>query len=215
MVNLNKKQTITMKNSSFPIFEPDEFRKTVSNNWIIFCIWAFALLFFSTTEKYFEPSELYKTFKFCYVICAALLSVYWAIAGLWTYESLEGNITGQIQFETDSFEINQETIQLTNINKLDIHVEDYFGRQTRGVGTNFTPGLSQGVNNFIEFTDASLTTRRIYFNQCVKGEYRELYPFFVSAIKSRKISFLRGIEILEITEYEAIKEFKKTVTGSG
>jgi hypothetical protein len=135
--------------------------------------------------------------------------------GISTYESLKGTINGQIQFSTTSFTIENETIQLNTITRLDIHVIDYFGRQTRGSGFNCSPGLSQGVNNYIEFTDASLATRRIYFKQRVKNEYKELYPFYVSAIKAGKISFLRGIELLEITEYEEIKEFKRKMTVNG
>jgi hypothetical protein len=85
MGNLNEKQSLTMNDPSFPIFEPDESKKSVSKNSIMFCIFGFALLFFSTVEQYFTPNEFYKTFKSFYLICATFLLGYWIIAGFWTY----------------------------------------------------------------------------------------------------------------------------------
>ena len=104
---------------------------------------------------------------------------------------------------------------MDEIVKLDIHCEDYYGRQTRGVGMNFSPGLSQGVNNFIEFTDYNNLTRKVYFKQNVKNQYKDFSTLIIVSIQKGKITFLRGIELLGITDYNEIQEFKKTATNSG
>jgi len=104
---------------------------------------------------------------------------------------------------------------LDEIVKLDIHCEDYYGRQTRGIGMNFSPGLSQGVNNFIEFTGYNNLNRKVYFKQNVKSQYKDLSSFIIICVQKGKIPFLRGIELLGITDYNEIQEFKKTAYNSG
>lgn len=199
----------------YQIFEFDQTKKTISYNWMIFWIWAFALIFFWTAEQYFFLSDFYRNFKNTYLVLAVLLSIYFLTVGLWSYQPLKGKLNGFIEFKKDAFDINEETFRLDEIAKLDFHCEDYYGRQTRGVGMNFSPGLSQGVNNFIEFTDYNNLTRKVYFKQIVKNQYKDFSSFIIICIQKGKIPLLRGIGLLGITDYNEIQEFKKTATNSG
>jgi hypothetical protein len=213
--HLTKSKPETMDYPRYQIFEFDQTKKTISYNWMMFGIWAFALIFFWTAEQYFFPSDFYKSFKNTYLVLAVLLSIYFLIVGLWSYQTLKGKLNGFIEFKKDAFEINEETFKLDEIAKLDIHCEDYYGQQTRGIGMNFSPGLSQGVSNFIEFTDYNNLNRKVYFKQTVKSQYKDLSSFIIICVQKGKIPFLRGIELLGITDYNEIQEFKKTATNSG
>lgn len=104
--------------------------------------------------------------------------------------------------------INDKQIKLSEINKIDIKIQDYYGMQTRSRGSAFSPGLSQGINNYVECVNQDRTNNRIFFKQSVKNQSRELHTFIISAIKLNKIPFLRGIDLLGIEDYNEIKKFK-------
>jgi hypothetical protein len=176
-----------MEDSKYQIFEQSEAKKIVSYNWIMFRIWAFALTFFWVTEKYFVPNDFYKGFKNTYLILAVLLSTYFLLVGLWSYKPLKGELRGYIEFKMDSIDIDNETFQLKNITQMDISNSDYYGRQTRGIRLDFSPGLSQGVNNYIEFTDTSGFYRKVYFKKTSKDQYKELSDFIILGIRAGKI----------------------------
>lgn len=203
-----------MGNPSYRVYEPKGSEETISKNQVVFGLWAFGLIFFWAFEECLQPGDLYSSFKFMYILGVLALSLYWLFVRLWTYEPLNGNLDGDIQFRTTSFIINNQVVQLENLVKIDIHGMDYYGRRIRLSGIDFEANLSQGVGNFIEFTSIENISTRVYFKQSIECQYRELRPFIVSAIQLGKLSFLRGIELLGITDYDEIQEFKKAMDTS-
>jgi len=198
-----------MNNTEFQIFEPSIVKKPTNKNMIVFLIYLFAVIFFWTTDKYFSSSDFFRYFKNSYLFFGVSLSIYWLISGLLTYESLNGKFNGYLVFADDAFQINDELIRLKDIKSLNIFGEDYYGQQTRGVKLDFNPSLSQGVNNYFEFTDLENLTRKIYFKQHEKNSHRQLKSFIACGAKLNKISLIRATELLGITDYDEIKEFKK------
>ena len=198
-----------MNNTKYQIFEPSLAEKSTSNNVVMFLIWTFALSFFWLTDKYSSPNDFLRYFKNIYLICAVMLSIYWLIGGLWTYKSLEGSFNGTLVFEEDAFQVNMELIKLEDISAINIFGGDYYGQRTRGVVINFDPSLSQGVNNYIEFTDLEKLVRRIYFKQTENDQFRELKTFIINCTKLNRLSVIRATELLGITNYEDIQEFKQ------
>ena len=203
-----------MRNSSYRIFESKGPERTISKNQIVFGLWGFGLILFWAVEEFLPPIDFYNSFKFMYLIGVLALSLYLLLVRLWTYEPLNGNLDREIQFRTTSFVIDDQIVQLVNLIKLDIHGMDYYGRRKLLGGLDFEANLSQGVGNYIEFTRIDNKSTRVYFKQNVEYQYRELRPFIVSAIQLGKLSFLRGIELFGITDYDEIKEFKKAMAES-
>lgn len=200
-----------MSNPTYRVYEPKGSERTISKNQIVFGLWSFGLVLFWAVEEFLQPGDLYSSFKFMYSLGVFALSLYWLVVRLWTYEPLNGKLDGDIQFRRTSFIINNQVVQLENLVKLDIHGMDYYGRRKHLSGIDFEANLSQGVGNLIEFTGIDNISTRVYFKQSVECQFRELRPFIVSAIKLGKLSFLRGIELLGITDYEEIQELKKAI----
>lgn len=200
-----------MSNPTYRVYKPKGSERTISKNQVVFGLWSFGLVFFWAVEEFLQPGDLYSSFKFMYSLGVFALSLYWLVVRLWTYEPLNGKLDGDIQFRRTSFIINNQVVQLENLVKLDIQGMDYYGRRKHLSGIDFEANLSQGVGNFIEFTSIDNISTRVYFKQSVECQFRELRSFIVSAIKLGKLSFLRGIELLGITDYDEIQEFKKAI----
>jgi len=198
-----------MESVRFQIFQASQDKKKISTNLMLCTAWIFTLLFLCIADQYFTQNNSLNEFKYFYLLISGLTSVCWIIIGFWIYKPLNGELKGYIEFNSGSFTIDEETFYLDDIRRFDMYGDDYYGRQTRQTALEFSPGLSQGVSNFFEFTDASNCMRKIYFKQTIKDQYRGLTSFFIAGIQTGKISFLRGIELLGLTDYYEIQEFKK------
>lgn len=143
-------------------------------------------------------------------VAVFLIFLYWSVIGFWSYKHLEGEFNGFIEFRSHSFVIYEEEVTLASITKLNIYLGDYYGKSTRS-RAGLEPNRSQGVDNYIEFTDPDVTLNKIYFKLEDEDQWQELSFFIIEAIKLKKISFLRGIELLHITDYDQIQTFKKAL----
>ncbi|GAA3969598.1 hypothetical protein GCM10022246_22820 [Pedobacter ginsengiterrae] len=197
-----------MEKHSFLIFEPSKKKDFVSNETIIYSLWFLAIVIFFLTDNYAQSNDLVYWGRLSILVAIVALSGYWALVGLWKYRPLNGKYNGELEFGEDYFKINDKQIKLNEINKIDIKIQDYHGMQTRSRGSAFSPGLSQGINNYVEYINQDGTSNRVFFKQSVKSQYRELRTFIISAIKLNKIPFLRGIDLLGIEDYDEIQQFK-------
>jgi hypothetical protein len=201
-----------MDDSHYLIFEPKKQRNVISNNLIVLIATTSAVFIFWIADGFFSV-DLYKDIKLFSLSCLVILWIYWLIAGFFTYRPLNGEFTGNITFKADSFIINEKVIQLKNLKRLNIHAEDYYGLHVPGPRVDFNPRLSQGINNYIEFTDLNNLTEKVFFKQTVKDQYLDLSEFIVFGVTIGIIPFLRGIELLRITDYDEIQQFKKSVAA--
>ena len=198
-----------MEKHSFLIFEPDKNTESVSNETIIYSLWFLAIAIFYLSDNYVQSNNLIYWSRLFILITMVILSSYWGLVGLWKYKPLNGVYNGDLEFGEDYFKKNEEEIKLNDINKINIEIQDYHGMQTRTRGSAFSPGLSHGINNYIEYINLDGTSNKIFFKQSVRNQYRALRAFIISAIRLNKMSFLRGIDLLGIEDYDEIQEFKR------
>lgn len=197
-----------MEKHRFLIFEPNKKAGSVSNETIIYSLWFLAIAIFYLSNNYAQSNDLVYWGRLITLIAIVSLSGYWALVGLWRYRPLNGNYNGELEFGEDYFKINDKQIKLNEINKIDVKIQDYYGMQTRSRGSAFSPGLSQGINNYLEYIDHDSINNKIFFKLSVKNQQKELETFIISAIRLNKMTFLRGIDLLGIEDYDEIQKFK-------
>ncbi|MES2448821.1 MAG: hypothetical protein V4546_16675 [Bacteroidota bacterium] len=193
----------------YQIFTPEKRKFKITPNFIVYGLWIFSILLFAITNKLQDLKILFEPYKTVYLIILVLLPIYFSIAAFFKHKPINGAISGILQIGFDLIIVTDNHYSINNISKIDFHFIDYFGQLQSSVRANFNPLLSQGVSNAIEFTDKNNQIHLVYFKLNYKYEHERLFPFITEMIKINKISFLRGIELLGINDYDKIQEFKK------
>lgn len=195
----------------YQIFTPTKGRFTLSENLIVYGLWFFSIGLFVTADRIQSLNDLITPFKTAYLAIITLLSIYFIISAYFKYERILGKIDGILKIDLDFIMIKNNIYQVNEISKIDFHLINYYGELNKSGNLNFNPKLSQGVSNFIEFTDQSNIRYQVYFKLNHTYEHERLFPFITKMIQLKKISFLRGTELLGIIDYEKIQEFKITL----
>lgn len=184
-----------MDRISFVIFIPDEKKFHLTPNWIVYGLWFTTIGFFWLFDNYFTGDDEFRTII---VFCVAIVTFYYLITSFVKYKSLNGTLNGDVIFEEDRIKVNDKIFELKDINNLDFCVNDYYGKKALTSRGDFDPQLSQGVNNYVTYTDSSGETQTIYFKLATEHHYDCLSPFINAAIKAKKLAFKRGIDIVGI-----------------
>ena len=184
-----------------------EGRSRASNNQIISYLWLGGITLLWGLSSF---NFLYFTFfVFFYLGALSTLSVYLAITSFWHYRMLTGEFKGQIEFDEHSIIIDGQSFHTEGIKKIDFSLGDYAGKDVGMPRTDFNPRLSNGVDNYVRIKTKQNNEIKVYFKLDYKNHEEQLYPFISRAIQLGKIPFLRGIDLLKITDYDEIQEFKK------
>jgi|SRR6185437_5836173 len=118
-------------------------------------------------------------------------------SSFFTYKPLRGKITGDLRFEDDQLMVDDHVFKLCDLATTDFSFYDYYSQSSTN-GRDLDPKLSQGVNNYVTFTDKKDQSQPIYFR--IQSEHGKdaLAPFINKAIKLKKTEFKRGIDLLGI-----------------
>lgn len=122
-----------------------------STNSIIYAI-LFSLLFlWLLIDKVFnlEKSILSKTLAWMCVITFSV-GVILKFLNMGRVKPLHGELIGFIFFDDNSILINDREIFLSDLKKIYITNDDYYGKLVEISRGNFGPSLSNGTNNFVE-----------------------------------------------------------------
>jgi len=183
-----------MDKLSFPIYEPAEKKFKITPNLIVFGLWLITITFFWLFDSSFSPNSNFKSYCLTIVF---VVTMYFLITSIFSYEPLNGVMNGEIIFEEDKIEINEKVFELKNINKLDFGFGDFYGDRSLA-SYNFNPSLSQGVGNSVSFTDNTGQTHKIYFKLMSRNQYKNLYPFINSAVKIGAMTYYRAIDLIDV-----------------
>lgn len=193
-----------MFNATFQRYIARRKSSKISPNLILLCL----LLFFIASILLCDYLSIWlPIFSILVLITTA---IYYSISSYFTFEDLSGEIDSVITINSNFIEIKEERIEMLDIEKIDFHFTDYYGKTDHYSSINrlnFNPRKLVGVRNCIYIFEKDLL-KKIYFQLNHAEHHKELYPFIIEMIKAGKISFLRGIEILEISDYDKIQEFK-------
>jgi hypothetical protein len=184
-----------MDRISFDIFEPDKKRFRLTPNLIVYSLWFFAIAFLWIFEGVFPINS---TSRLIIISIIGLVSLYYLITSFFTYEPLNGILKGKIVFKDDSITVNEKVYELKSITGIDFGFINFFGEVSLSYRGNFSPLLSQGVRNFIKFTDSSNQNIQIYFRIQGKHGSQALYPFINEAVKCGAMTYYRAIDLIDV-----------------
>lgn len=145
-------------------------------------------------------------------IISKVFSIIWGIGLLLgntnfiKMKSINGKLEGYIEFLENIVIINGRCFPYNEIENVNFSIEDYKGK-TQYLTRSFNAQISQGVENFLSFEHSNRRKAKIYFQLKNSTQTSELHPFITTLIRLQKIHFLRGIEILGLTDYNEIQEF--------
>lgn len=184
-----------MNRVSFEIFEPEKPKFRLTPNLVAGILWFVPLLLLWVIKG--DNSGPPNGFIMAYFICVGILTMLCLMISYSIYKPLKGKITGDLTFEDDQMVVDDKIFKLTDLKAIDFSFSDYYGKSSMYV-RDFDPKLSQGVDNYVSFTDSKNQSQTIYFR--VQGEHGKdaLAPFINEVIKLKKMEFKRGADVLGI-----------------
>lgn len=137
-----------------------------------------------------------------FLVCIAL-----AIRAIFRYQTLYGDLDGQVIFNSDNVVVNEKAFTLSEIEKITFSLIDYRGMYIGRQG-GIDGRKSQGVENTfsLHISDNELTYQ---FQLLYKGQIKEIREQLISYHLAGKLHFLHLIDLLGITKYEDIQKFKQ------
>jgi hypothetical protein len=144
------------------------------------------------------------------------MSIIWVIYGVclmistfFRYESEYGEYIGKLTFWSDRIQIDKESYNLSEIKKLDfIRVSDIRGKFVNSM-LEFTPHLSNGLDNVLVIKLKNGQDLKWNFQQTENNRLKHFKKMLVHYHKKGILGWLQLLDLLEITEYDKIQEFKK------
>jgi hypothetical protein len=184
-----------MDRLSFDVFEPEKKRFRPTPNTIVYGLWFLTIGFFWLLDGVLPIIKEVRTYVACGIV---LISLYYLITAFFTYEPLKGVLKGKIIFNNEAIIVNEKVYDLKNIKGLDFGFINYYGELSTSFRGNFNPLISQGVNNFIKFTDGNNQSVQVYFRIQGKHGSQALYPFINEAVKCGAMTYYRAIDLIDV-----------------
>ncbi|MAC94717.1 MAG: hypothetical protein CMC96_04370 [Flavobacteriales bacterium] len=122
-----------------------------------------------------------------------------------------GRLEGWIYFSNNGLKINDEEIDINNLTKLDFEFGSYYSEFIHHTTPIIYPWRENGTNNFLKLNYIDGTKRSIQFQRMYEDQQKYLKPFLEYLYAMNLMSFLRLIDILGITDYEEIQDYKKEI----
>ncbi|MFC3197699.1 hypothetical protein ACFOET_08750 [Parapedobacter deserti] len=189
----------------FQLFIPNKQQHFITVDGVVVVLWlVYFTIFWGFEGLLFSKGSL---IGMVYGISLVCVSLFLLIAFHFRYEPLRGKLQGDIVLAADGIHVNDHYYALTDITSIDFFVGDYYGHNPPMRHT-LNPRLSQGVNNYIKFTDAIGKEHQYYFKLFSANGSQELYPIIKQATVLGKMPLLRGLELLGINDYDEIQRFK-------
>lgn len=189
---------------SFPIFKSDNknFHWNINNILLIFLL-LFGLLNISNTKLI---SSIGKT-GLVIVFIIGLIMFY---ANMFRKKPLNGILDGILIFNADAILINGKAIEIKEIQRIFLRVNDYEGREfNRHKRVGLFPNISNGTNNLLDIDLKDGTKIKLFFKIEYLNQVEELQPFIISLIKNKLIPEEKAIELLRLNNDYILNRFQE------
>lgn len=124
---------------------------------------------------------------------------------------LGGIIDGILTFDFEEIKIDKLVVKLTDIKKIETSFHDYEGRKLGYSFYDFDGDLSNGVDNCLILHKNDGSQINTFFFQQIGNESKKIKKYLIHYHLQGKIHFLHLIDLLGITDYDEIQEFKKEI----
>ncbi|MBK9510039.1 MAG: hypothetical protein IPO04_11560 [Cytophagaceae bacterium] len=131
---------------------------------------------------------------------------------MFNYENLKGEFKGFLEFKNDGIFIDEKFYEVTNIKNIEIINEDYKGKLILKSRLDFDNSLSNGVDNLLRFSTINpVENIEVSFQQNEKSELKQALVPLIKYHQLGKISFLKLLDSLNISDYDEIQTFKASI----
>lgn len=190
---------------TFQLFIPDKQLRHINEDQVIFTLWiSYFVVFWGLGELLFPKDS--QAGLLCGIVLGCI-PLFFLVTSFFRYRPLGGTLKGDIEFTMEGIRVNDTFYPMTDITAIDFFINDYYGRNVF-LNQTMTPRLSQGVNNYVKFTDAGGREHQYHFKLFSANGERELDPVISMATAEGKLPLLRGMELLGINNYDEIQRFK-------
>ncbi|MBP6183163.1 hypothetical protein [Flavobacterium sp.] len=166
------------------------------------------ILFISLIIKIEKSTHL--TFLLITVFAFYLIGIFLKFMNFNRVQQLKGKLTGNLIFEKDYIQINENKISLENIKKIEITGVDWVGLRNTNylLSYNYENGVSNGIENYLLIEYNNNTNQKIQFQQNDACEFDEIQEIIKHYYINNKIDYLNCVDILCMSEQNQWKEFK-------
>ena len=181
-----------------------------SNTIIIYSIVlpSLLILYLKNNILGFQKNFIDNLLFFCLTISLAL-GLFLKFSGFVKFKPLKGKLVGQLTLDSELISIESETYKLSEIQKIQIFNFDFYGLFKYTSRGSFEANLSKGIDNSIIITLISGQKVSCQFQQLDSDEMNNCRSELINYFVHDKINFLHLIDILKITDYNDIHQFKK------
>jgi hypothetical protein len=151
-----------------------------------------------------------EAYTILFAILFVLYFIFYQIANFFRTEHINGVLDGILELKMDSINIKENNYLLEEINKIEIKYNDTLGDYI-SYQISFNPLFSNGTDNYIKLTLKTGDKITCYFQQTKNEKINFNKNQLINYYKKNKISWLALLDVLEITDYNKIQEFKNTL----
>ena len=133
--------------------------------------------------------------------------------GFFIRQPLRGTLDGFIELNMSGIKIDQKYYPLSEIKKINISNDDYYGKRINLNRLNLNSTISNGVNNELEITLNSGAIEKCYFQLYYPDDLQKNKNELINYYKAEKLE----IDILTNTlgiEKNEVEEFKKNIQST-
>jgi len=184
----------------FQIFIPNEKKHWLTPNVVLITAFTISFAFLWLSDTYLGKDSSFHSILLSITLLILVVAVGFMFFSFFSYEPLNGVIDGEIIFKDDRIVVNDKDFGLGGISDIDFLVLDFYGRSDQFT-VDLNPRMSQGVNNYVTFTDYENNTQKVYFKLESKLQREDLISFINNAVKLDKMKHKKAIELWGVKQY--------------
>ena len=194
--------------NSFQIFIPDYNKFTLSINLVYYPLLAgFIILFLNLL---LEPYHSIINFI---LIFFAIIYIYLVATRTFRTKPIKGKLEGLIIFEKESLVVNNISIDISEIQSIELSVGDFMGELYwyNYRSPNLNGVASNGTNNWIEYCLKNGVNNKIFFRKEFEAQHETIYPFLKTLIKTNILTLTQVLTIIDFESEYNIQCFKDSL----
>ena len=194
--------------NSFQIFIPDDNKFTLSINLVYYPLLAGFIILFLNLRL--EPYHSIINFI---LIFFAIIYIYLVATRTFRTKPIKGKLEGLILFEKESLVVNNISIDISEIQSIELSVGDFMGELYwyNYRSPNLNGVASNGTNNWIEYCLKNGVKNKIFFRKEFEAQHETIYPFLKTLIKTNILTLTQVLTIIDFESEYNIQCFKDSL----
>lgn len=200
----------------FEIYHKSD-RYYLTNNKIVYYITIPGIIVFLVGKLFNEKEDsLFETLTAYLLVSAFFFGAIAKGIGFFIKPPLRGTLEGFLSFQLDEIIIDQKHIPISQMKKITISNNDYYGKRLYKGRGNFNSNISNGVDNKLEIILDVDKVEICYFQLYYPNDFQKLRNELIHYYQCEKLDFnnLTSILGIEVKEIEAFRNQLESSTAN-